>query len=168
MFNWIKRAFDWTTGKIDSTIASWVNTVIHGIWSFLTSLFDDVIGAWNLYYNAVRSFVHGVTSLASECYHWFTWWLRVQWSGWIAWFRKYIEAPLHDAYNWITHEGVTVWHYLTHADDLVAWFFDSLVNKIETEAWGIGEKLGEFFMSLIIKNVARFATLVEDIIEAIF
>lgn len=168
MFSWIAKAFDWATGKIDSTVASWVNTVIRGIWSFLTSLFSVVIDAWNTFYGAVKDVAHGIATLALETYNWTKWLLDVFWHDWLVWLGAHVLKPLEDAYNWVVHEGATVWHYLTHAADLVDFLWDALLAQLESQAWAAADKLGQFFLALIIKNLKHFASLIEDIIDAVF
>jgi hypothetical protein len=168
VFSWLAKAYDWATGKIDSTVASWVNTIVRGIWTFLHSLFSTVITAWNDFYNGVKALASGLGKLASEVYDWIKWLLDVFWRDFQDWLRKYVEAPLKVAYDWVVHEGATVWHYITHPADLVDLIWDNLIAKIESSAWDVGEKLGSFFLALIIKNLDKFVTLVEDIINAVF
>lgn len=168
VFNWLRKAFDWTTGKIDQVTASWVNTVVRGIWTFLTSLFRGVIDAWNDFYKASQALGHGLALLASSTWHWVTWFLDVFWRQWLKWVEDHIIKPLLVAWHWVIHEGAIVWHYLTHAADLVAFFWDALIAKLEHESWTVAEKLGDFFLALVVKNLRRFAELVEDILDAVF
>ena len=168
MFSWIAKAFNWATGKIDSTVASWVNTVIRGIWTFLTSLFGAVITAWNDFYNGVKAAAHGIATLAEETYNWTKWLLDVFWHQWLTWLGTHVLKPLTTAWNWVTHEGATVWYYLTHAADLVNFLWDALIANLESKAWSVGEKLGQFFLALIVKNLTNFAKLIEDILDAVF
>lgn len=168
MFSWIAKAYDWATGKIDGTIAGWVHDVISGLWGFLHSLFGGIIDAWNDLYNDAKHLADGIESLGKEVYGWIAWFLHDFWHAWIAWVTKHILDPLIGAVKWIAHEGSIIWHYISHPADLVDLIFDPLIAKIEAEAWDIGGKLGKFFLSLIIKNVAQFARLIEDIIDAVF
>jgi hypothetical protein len=168
VFDWIRKAFDWATGKVDSITASWVNTLIRGVWTFLTGLFRTVIDAWNDFYTAAMHYADSAILFFAEVYNWIKWFLDVFWRQWLAWVHKNIIEPLLVAYHWVIHEGAIVWHYLTHAADLVEFFWDALIVKLEAESWNIGEKLGKFFLSLIIKNLDKFAHLIEDIIDAVF
>lgn len=168
MFNWIAKAYDWATGKIDSTIASWVNTIVRGMWSFLTSLFAAVMLAWNQFYGSVKAAVHGIVTLAEETYNWTKWLLDVFWHQWMTWVGEHILKPLSTAWNWVVHEGAIVWHYLTHAADLVNFLWDALIANLESEAWSVGGQLGEFFLALVVKNLTSFAKLIEDILDAVF
>lgn len=83
-----------------------------------------------------------------------------------------IWKPLDDlvtsALKWITTRGETVWHYISNPVDLVDLLWDYLIAKLEAEAWNIGEKLGSFFLALVIKNLPRFVKLLEDILNAVF
>jgi len=78
-----------------------------------------------------------------------------------------IWRTLTPIFHWITHEGATLWHYLTHPAELVDLLWDHLLAKLEREAWVAGRLLGRFFLSLVVHNVRTFAILVEDIVTAI-
>lgn len=168
MFSWIARAYNWATGKIDNTVASWVHDVISGIWGFLHSLFRVVISSWDRLYLRVKDFVQKIEEFGLEVANWVFWWLHEFWPKWLAWIRLHILQPLQAAWHWITHEGAVTWHYISHPADLVNLIFDPLIAKIEAEAWSVGEKLGKFLLTLIYKNVKPFAELIEDIINAVF
>lgn len=75
---------------------------------------------------------------------------------------------LTGAWHWITHEGALVFFYITHAPQLVDLFWDALIAKLEAEAWNIAQKLGSFALSLVVRNLGRFVSLVEDILNAVF
>jgi len=168
VFSWIAKAYNWATGKIDTTIAGWVHDLINGVWGFLHGAFGLVIDAWNYFYTRAKGFAEGVEALASETWTFAKWLLDSFWQEWLRWMRRYLLGPIETAAKWIAHEGATMWHLLTHAADLVDFLWDALVAKIETEAWNTGEKLGEFFLALIAKNLSKFAHLIEDILDAIF
>ena len=72
------------------------------------------------------------------------------------------------AWHWITHEGSLVYHYITHPADLVDLVWDALISKLEAEAWNIAGKLGSFALSLVVRNLSRFVSLLEDILNAVF
>ena len=88
------------------------------------------------------------------------------------WVTVHIYDPLArdflQAWHWITHEGALVFDIITHPDKLVNLIWDALTGKLEAEAWNIGDRLGKFFLSLIIHNIRKFALLMEDIIMAVF
>lgn len=70
-------------------------------------------------------------------------------------------------FGWIDGIGATMWHYFTHLADFAELLIMFLVASLEKHAWDIGKLLGKFFLSLIIHNVVRFATLVETIVDAV-
>jgi hypothetical protein len=71
------------------------------------------------------------------------------------------------AIQWIQREGALVLYYIQHPDKLVELFWNSLIAKLEAEAWDIGALLGKFFLSLVVRNLPRFAALLETILDAI-
>lgn len=74
---------------------------------------------------------------------------------------------LTTAWHWLTHEGATMWHYFTNLADFAELLFLHLLASLEKHAWDAGKLLGEFFLSLIVHNLMRFVTLMEDIVDAI-
>lgn len=70
-------------------------------------------------------------------------------------------------FGWINGIGATMWHYFTHLADFAELLFMFLVASLERHAWDIGALLGKFFLSLIVHNIVRFATLVESIVDAV-
>lgn len=70
-------------------------------------------------------------------------------------------------FGWIDGIGATMWHYFTHLADFAELLIMALVAALERHAWDIGKLLGKFFLSLIVHNVVRFATLVETIVDAV-
>jgi len=89
----------------------------------------------------------------------------------IKWVVTHVYDPLlrfiSTAWQWITHEGTTLWYYLTHPDELVSLLWTSLLAKLEADAWNAGQLLGRFLLSLVLHNVKRFALLIEDIVMAV-
>ena len=89
-----------------------------------------------------------------------------------AWVVSHVWTPLYKfflaAWHWITHEGTLVYYYITHPDKLVLLIAGSLISWLEQNAWNLGALLGKFFLSLITRNLKRFALLIEDIILAVF
>lgn len=79
----------------------------------------------------------------------------------------FLYGILKTALGWINGIGATMWHYFTHLAEFAELLFGFLVLALEKHAWDIGEKLGEFFLALIVKNMVRFATLVETIVDAV-
>jgi hypothetical protein len=70
-------------------------------------------------------------------------------------------------FGWINGIGNKMWHYFTHLDQFAELLFMFLVAALERHAWSIGRLLGKFFLALIVRNVVRFASLVEEIVLAI-
>lgn len=87
------------------------------------------------------------------------------------WAVKEIWDPLFksltSAWHWLTHEGATIWHYFTHLPEFADLLFWHILASLEKYAWDAGKLLGRFFLSLFYHNVVRFATLMEDIVDAI-
>jgi hypothetical protein len=167
VFDWIAKAYNWAVGKVDTTTAGWVHDILSTLWGFLHSLFGVVITAWDDFYTRVKNFITGIGHFIvavddAFTYLWHVWWKKV----W-AYITVHIIKPLLSAVHWVEHEGLTIWHYITHPADLVDLIFDPLVTKIEAEAWSLGDKLGKFFLSLMVKNLKRFLTLMEDVLDAL-
>lgn len=74
---------------------------------------------------------------------------------------------LRTAVSWIAGNGSTMWHYFSHLDEFALLLIWHIIASLETLAWDAGARLGKFFLSLIVHNVVRFATLVESIIDAV-
>lgn len=74
---------------------------------------------------------------------------------------------LRRVFAWIDGIGAKMWYYFTHLDRFAELLFDFLVAVLEARAWDVAGKLGRFFLALIVRNVVRFAILVEDIISAV-
>jgi hypothetical protein len=79
----------------------------------------------------------------------------------------FLLGLVRSAFAWINGVGATMWHYFTHLADFAELLFMFLVEALERHAWDVGGLLGKFFLALIVKNVVRFATLVETIIDAV-
>lgn len=70
-------------------------------------------------------------------------------------------------FSWIDGIGATMWHYFSHLADFAELLIMALVASLERHAWDIAKLLGTFFLALIVRNVVRFATLVETIVDAV-
>lgn len=79
----------------------------------------------------------------------------------------FLYGILKTAVSWISGAGSTMWHYFSHLDEFALLLFWHIVTSLEKLAWDAGKRLGTFFLSLILHNVVRFATLVESIVDAI-
>lgn len=69
--------------------------------------------------------------------------------------------------SWVNGIGATMWHYFTHLADFAELLFMHLVASLEKHAWDVAPLLGRFLLALIVRNVVRFATLIEDIVDAV-
>ena len=89
----------------------------------------------------------------------------------LAWVITHVLRPLTALINkllaWVAHEGNTMWGFFTHLDKFAELLFWHIVHALEAHAWEAGRLLGDFFLSLIVHNITRFAHLVEDIVDAI-
>lgn len=144
MFGWIDRAWRSVTGSVSSTVADWVHDVIHGLYWFLNIIFGNVGGAWSDLKNIFDFLGSKIEQYADD-----------------------VWRAIYDAYKWINREGWLVYYYITHPAALVDLLWESLISKIEAQAWDTGKRLGEFFTSLILSHLQRFLTLIEDILNAI-
>jgi hypothetical protein len=145
MFNWIRHAYDTVTGKIDSTVASWVHGLINGLYSFLHVIFGDVGKAWDDFWHDIDGFVTGIRHFIDS-----------------------VGRALIDIYGWINKEGHLVYYYISNPIKLVDLVYDELLGKIEATAEDTAERLGKFALAFIYKNLKTFVTIVEDIFDAIF
>jgi hypothetical protein len=168
MFGWIARAYNWATGKIDSTVAGWVHDLINGLYGFLRTIFGDVGNAWDYFWLSWQATGTSLLGFFASVGHGFYY----LWHVWVPglWHWIFIELldPLRRAWDWIHHEGTILWYYITHPAELVAYIYDDIILRIEKLAWATAEKLGEFFLALIIKHLTTLVHVVEDIIDAVF
>jgi hypothetical protein len=144
MFAWIDRALRSAAGKVDNAVATWVHALIHGLYLFLSTIFGDVGKAWDDLVKDGELFLSAVDVLGDTVYD-----------------------SLHDLYTWVNKWGKELVGWIEHPSTLVDFLWDDLLVKIENEAWTAGEKLGKFFLSLMLHNLKRFATLLEDILDAV-
>jgi hypothetical protein len=167
MLNWLRSAYDRATGAITSTIAGWVHDVVAGLYSFLHIIFGDVRGAWKDLVGASEAIYHALDEFGDETAHAFGILFRHWIPGILKWIQTDIVRPLLEAVSWIAHEGATIWHYITHPADLVLLIWDAFIARLEATAWDTAEALGKFAVALIWKNIDKFITLLEDVLDAI-
>jgi hypothetical protein len=79
----------------------------------------------------------------------------------------FLYGLLKSVFGWINGIGAKMWHYFTHLAEFAELLFMFLVASLEKHAWEIGKLLGQFFLSLIIHNMVRFAHLMEAILDAV-
>jgi hypothetical protein len=69
--------------------------------------------------------------------------------------------------SWIHGIGSTMWHYFTHLDAFALLLFWHIIAALEKLAWDVAKHLGTFFLSLVVHNIVKFATLIESVIDAV-
>jgi hypothetical protein len=144
MLKWITNAYNSTIGRLDDSVASWVKNLVLGLWHYLASIFTPVSRAWHDFTGIIGTLKTLLTS-----------------------FGETVVARFLDLYGWVNKEGYEVYYYISHPDKLAGLVVDGVVAQVEKDALAMGEKLGKFFLSLIINHVVDFAKTVEDIIDAI-
>lgn len=167
MFAWIAKAYSWASGKIDSTIAGWVHDVVNGLYAFLHAIFTDVGEAWKVLVSTADGVWRILDQFASFVATAFEHLYKVWIPDIISWITHDILDPLLKAVAWIANEGATMWHYISHPADLVDLIWDDVIAKLETDTVNTAEKLGGWFMTLLLKNTDKFVEMMEDIIDAI-
>lgn len=168
MFGWISRAIGWAVNSLPTDIVHWVGDLINGVYGFFHTVSGLVGAAWAILFTNLKDNVDSAIGFIKEVTHFATWLIDVWWPGLWKWFMQHVVSPLDTALKWLAHEGATIWHYISHPADLVDLIWDDLIAKLETEAWVTGEKLGKFFLALLIKNLATFLKILEDVIDAVF
>lgn len=144
MFNWIKDAYNSVFGKIDSAIAAWVHGLIYGLWHYLASIFSPVSKAWHDFTSTIFRLETLLTGFGVSVVHRF-----------------------QDIYNWLNKEGHIVYYYISHPDKLATLVVNGVVAQIESEAMVNAEKLGKFFLSLIMKHLPALLKVIEDVLDAV-
>jgi hypothetical protein len=144
MFGWIDKAWQWAAGNIGGTIVSWVHDVIRGFWYVLNALFGNVTGAWSGLKDIFDFFGSKIERFFDEVYR-----------------------AIREAYGWINTHGYLVYYYITHPAKLVDLLWEALIANLESTAWETAERLGKFFLSLILRNLEKFLMLIEDILHAV-
>lgn len=168
--------------------AAW-DKLVHAIWLawHAVAIFTEAV--WYKFYQIVRQIIpaiireyralyHDAVNLANKVLAWaqhaisvVTHALETAIRDLTNWVVQHVYDPLKKAFDaawqWITHEGATIWHYISNPPLLAALIFDDLIALLERNAWAVAGKLGKFGLSLITHNLRQFATLIEDILDAI-
>jgi len=145
MFRWLDNAWHSAIGAVDRTTANWVHAIVRGLYSFLYTIFGDVGGAWDDLLKDGSDFIGESVQIGEET-----------------------STKLADLYGWINKFGSYLFQWIRHPSLLVDFIWDDVIDKLETTAWDTAEKLGKFFIALIVKNLPKLLTLIEDVIEAVF
>lgn len=165
----------------------------NAFWNGVMSLYH---GAYDLSLNIFRRFRHIYQAIIPWLSHYILWvyhtvvhlayvLYRDAWKGILYYYHVLLTAlndlknwvirdvwdPLFKsltlAWHWLTHEGAVMWHYFTHLPELAEILFWHLVASLERHAWDAGKFLGKFFLSLMVHNIRQFATLIENVIDAV-
>ena len=137
----------------------------------IKQIIPDVIH-WATYW------VHRLGRFIEEVFHWaahefdvIRHWVAALFDAFRKWVINDVWSPiwrtLTPVFRWVTHEGATLWYFLTHPAAFVDLIWTHLLVKLEREAWNAGRLLGRFFLSLVVHNLRTFFLLIEDVIDAI-
>lgn len=135
------------------SIIPYLDNYIHWVRVFLGAVINQLN-------RALRAVIEGV-------YHW----ALATFDAFRKWVINSVWTPLFKsltaAWDWLTHEGATIWHYFTNLADFAELLFWHILASLEKHAWDAAKYLGQFFLALIVKNLVEFVTLIEDIIDAV-
>jgi hypothetical protein len=88
------------------------------------------------------------------------------------WVLKNVWAPLKayadQIWNDLKKWGYTAWWYITHPQALADVIVMPLVNSIESNAFAIASKLGQFTLAILYTQLGKVIHVIEDIIMAVF
>jgi hypothetical protein len=144
MLNWIKDAYNSVFGKIDNSIASWVRGLVTGLWHYLASIFSPVSKAWHEFATGIGRLETLLTGYGAS-----------------------VVLRFQDIYAWINKEGHIVYYYISHPDKLATLVIDGVIAQLEADTMANAEKLGKFFLSLIMKHLPALLKVIEDILDAV-
>jgi hypothetical protein len=166
MFGWIGRVFSAGVRDVSSFALNLMHVAIRGLYGFLHTIFGDVADAWHVLFSAANTLATRLDAFGAEVVNTFFHILKVWIPDFTKWVTKHLLAPLLTVIKWINKQGAEVYHYISHPAALAALLGMPLVAWMESNAWNIAAKLGEFFAHLFMRNVKRFLILMEDIIHA--
>jgi hypothetical protein len=166
MFAWIGRVFSAGARDVSTFALNLMHVAIRGLYGFLHTIFGDVGDAWSVLFKAANTLATRLDAFGNEVVNTFFHIIKVWIPGYTKWIGKHVYSPLISAIRWIGKEGAEVYHYISHPTSLAALLGYPIVAWLESNAWNVAEKLGEFFAHLFMRNVKRFMILMEDIIHA--
>lgn len=89
----------------------------------------------------------------------------------ISWFDHHIVAPIrrdvYSAWQWIRKDGARAIYLLTHPSDLASVVLGGLGTAIMRAGDPILSVTGHAIFALVVKNIARYPHIIEDIISSI-
>lgn len=169
---WDAWAFFWTCAHV---LANGLRTLANGVWNFAWRVIHGIIPWLNdliqWVYHTTISFIDAVqrniSAYIDSVVHWVSNLIDVV----REWVVNDVYNPLakfiDQALGWIGREGATMWHYFTHLIELADLLFWHIVALLEKYAWDAARVLGQFFLSLVIRNIVQFVTLIENVIDAV-
>lgn len=153
------------------TVNSWIDEVVFAIARLYLRIIPDLIQWARDTINTVQRYAEDVYNFAVRELNALRQFVLSLIAELTTWVTTHVYDPLKawvdTALHWIANEGATVWHYISNPVDLVELIWDHLIDKLEAEAWNVASKLGRFALSLVARNLTRFAALAEDILNAI-
>ena len=130
-------------------LANWVNALTRTLVKMIRTVLSELTRLINSVYHQLLALLDALKK----------WVIQDVWNPLIAWTKR--------IWGWIVKEGTTMWFYFTHLAAFAELLFWHIVTALERHAWDAAKLLGRFFLSLIVRNLVQFVTLVEDIISAI-
>lgn len=135
--HWLDGAWDWMVNGVTwftSNIADWAAEVFKLGWHIVTDLIPKAI-AWAVstaFHFAAREIVRAydlLRGIVSSAVKWL--------AGLIGYVEKLARGLFHNVVKWVTNAvdwvakfGATVWHLLSHPDNLVKWFLHALIGPL--------------------------------------
>jgi hypothetical protein len=77
--------------------------------------------------------------------------------------KAYADQIWDDLKKW----GYTAWWYITHPQALADLIVMPLVTSVEHNAVAIASQLGQFLLAMLLTNITKVITVIEDIITAV-
>lgn len=158
--NWVWRTAQHFGSEIHDCLYVFFHIVIPNVVRWASTQLKRLEDYANRIYNFARQWVQNLIKRIEQAVINLSQWVTTH--VWLPLKRDFLQA-----WNWISHNGDILWHYLTHPDQLAALLFDSLLTLLEKEAWTAGRRLGKFFLALFLHNLNQVLALVEDIVTAV-
>lgn len=130
-------------------LANWINALTRTLFKLIKTVVSELT-------HLIESVYHQLLALLDALKKWV---IQDVWNPLVAWVKR--------IFAWIAKEGSTMWFYFTHLPAFAELLFWHTVTAFERHAWDAAKLLGRFFLSLIVRNLVQFVTLVEDIISAV-
>ena len=145
MLNWLRSIWQSVTGGISAVIQAFVHALVAGVCLVLDFIFGNVKSAWNELVTAAKDVATGAHILGSAVWN-------------------QLDKILT---YYIPTFAMTAWWWVTNPDSLALVMLWHLLKWLEHYAWTAAQYLGEFAFALFLRNIKRFALLIETIITAV-